>query len=391
MLALAVPAATALSSMRVPAVDASGNGVLTNVSVDVKPGTGKVFVDVFPFFTVETQQSSRSAASAAAELAKTDRTSHDFFYEIHANAELVDGPSGGLPLALLTYAELSGSKMRRDLAATGTIGADGSVGKVGGVFEKAVASGKNGVKVFLVPIGQATQDGVDLTTYAPAKWGLQVIEVRNLAEAAQLAFTPEGSALEVPTRVLPDLSVEKVAPSASTEPFRLITEKVVGRTEAAVGKLEKNGALYKVGKSQANASRYLLTQGYYYSAANTAFLTKISAESALLLNSSDDELKARLEAAIRRANGMTGPAMTTANFEWAIGSQLRKYWAIDRLNETRDELATAPKLSTIQGIVIAENWLDAGEELAAAVAGKHTASFGKVCYASGKWKLEGGL
>jgi uncharacterized protein len=352
--------------MRAPAVDAAGNGVITNLSADVKPGTGKVFVDVYPFFTVETQQSSRTAASSASDLAKIPRNTRDFFYEIHANAELVDGPSGGLALSLLTYSELTGSKIRHDLTATGTISADGSVGKIGGVMEKAKAAADNGIRVFLIPVGQATQDGVDLTTYGSAKWGLQVIEVRNLADAVQFAFTPEGSVLEVPTRVIPDLSVKKVSTAANTEPFRLITEKVVSETEAAISRLDHAGPLYKVSKSEANASRYLLGQGYYYSAANTAFLTKIAAETALIANASDLELKSRLEAALKRAAEFQTPATTTANLEWVVGAQLRRYWAIDKLNETRDGFAAAPRLSTVQGIVISENWLEAGEQLATA-------------------------
>src|SRR3989344_5617655 len=137
LLAITLPAASALSSMLVPAVDAAGNGVVTNVSVDVKPGSGRVFVDIYPFFSIETQQSSRSAVASATDLAKEARTAHDFYYEIKANAEIVDGPSGGLALALLTYAELTHAQPRPDLTATATIASDGSAGKVGGVFEKA--------------------------------------------------------------------------------------------------------------------------------------------------------------------------------------------------------------------------------------------------------------
>ena len=368
LLAITLPAASALSSMLVPAVDAAGNGVVTNVSVDVKPGSGRVFVDIYPFFSIETQQSSRSAVASATDLAKEARTAHDFYYEIRANAEIVDGPSGGLALALLTYAELTHAKPRPDLTATGTIAADGSAGKVGGVFEKAKAAGEKGLKVFLIPVGQATQDGVDLTAYAPAQWGLQVIEVRSLAEAAQLAFTPAGSALEVPTRVLPDLKVPKIEPSVATEPFGRITAKVVDQTDAAVKKLGPDGALYRVSIQGANTSRYLLGQGYYYSAANIAFLTKITAETALLANASDEKLRARLDAVEKRAAAFKAPALTTANLEWAVGAKLRQYWALDRLNETRKEIATAPHLQTAQGIVISENWLDAAEQLAAEAA-----------------------
>ena len=40
----------ARSTMKVPAVDANGKGVLTSISADIEPGTGKIFVDIQPFF-----------------------------------------------------------------------------------------------------------------------------------------------------------------------------------------------------------------------------------------------------------------------------------------------------------------------------------------------------
>jgi PDZ domain-containing protein len=65
----------------------------------------------------------------------------------------VGGPSAGLAFALgiidlLTRGDLGGG---RAVVATGTIGADGRVGPVGGIAQKAVAVRRSGATVFLVP------------------------------------------------------------------------------------------------------------------------------------------------------------------------------------------------------------------------------------------------
>ncbi|MFT6761693.1 MAG: PDZ domain-containing protein [Candidatus Aldehydirespiratoraceae bacterium] len=66
------------------------------------------------------------------------------------------GPSAGLSFTLalideLTEGELTGG---RDIAVTGTIGLDGSVGPIGGLEQKVNAVLQHGVKVFLIPASQ---------------------------------------------------------------------------------------------------------------------------------------------------------------------------------------------------------------------------------------------
>ena len=77
--------------------------------------------------------------------------------DVHIEAEGFEGGSGGLALTLglldvLTPGELTG---RNRIAVTGTMEIDGTVGKVGGVTEKATAARRAGARYFLVPSGQA--------------------------------------------------------------------------------------------------------------------------------------------------------------------------------------------------------------------------------------------
>ena len=91
----------------------------------------------------------------------------------------VGGPSAGLAyaLALTDMLDRTDDARSRSVAATGTIDADGSVGSVGGVHEKAIAARDDGAQVFLVPAEELSSvDGN----------GLQVRGVRDLARAVQL-------------------------------------------------------------------------------------------------------------------------------------------------------------------------------------------------------------
>jgi Lon-like protease len=88
----------------------------------------------------------------------------------------VGGPSAGLAyaLALTDMLDRTDDARSRSVAATGTIDADGSVGSVGGVHEKAIAARDDGADVFVVPAEELSSVDGD---------GLQARGVRDLAQA----------------------------------------------------------------------------------------------------------------------------------------------------------------------------------------------------------------
>ena len=83
----------------------------------------------------------------------------EFPVDVRIEAEGFEGGSAGLALTLglldvLTPGELTG---RNRIAVTGTMEIDGTVGKVGGVTEKATAARRAGARYLLVPSGQAEE------------------------------------------------------------------------------------------------------------------------------------------------------------------------------------------------------------------------------------------
>jgi uncharacterized protein len=165
----------ATTSIELPAVDTEGVGILSSASVTATSGTGDVFMSITPLTGIDTQHSEKTAVIVAAKKAKVDPEKFNVLFKIDSSAEVVDGPSAGAALTLITFSEFSGKKMRKDLTLTGTIDKDGKIGKIGGVFEKAQAVAESKLrkyKIFLIPRGQRIQSGVDIAQYAKEKWNL---------------------------------------------------------------------------------------------------------------------------------------------------------------------------------------------------------------------------
>ncbi len=371
--------AAALSSMQVPAVDANGNGILTTIQADVREGSGGVYIDVEPFISVETQNSAKVAAQQAARLAGVDLGKFDVFYKVIANTEVVDGPSGGQALGLLAYAEFTGLKIRTDLTATGSIEADGSIGKVGGILGKVEASQAAGIRLVLLPLGQALQSGVDLTQYAQARWGMQVVEVRNLNESVALAFTPVGSTVSAPSHPEPVLVLENVASLQSNRvlPLKQLASGQVDHLKATLDSLKADSVIAQVVRQAINRSSQLLENGYYYSAANEAFLARIQADAYALSTVSKAGLIQRVDALQVQMEAYRFAEPTDANVEWSAGARLRWFWAKERLSELKERASVSDRaLPLLPDYAASQNWFEAAKQLdesAKALGGKPVA------------------
>lgn len=186
------------------AVTREGGGVVSPVWVKAEPGTGRILVDVENLlFWVDTQYSMRIAGNVAKNQLGISPAEYDLTYSILTNASLVGGPSAGAPLTLATMAALQNKSLKEDVIMSGSIQPDGSIGKVGGILEKAKAAEREGFEKFLVPEGQLTQVRyrqkekcnevgtfqICQTEYIPQKInveekvGIDLIEVQNISQA----------------------------------------------------------------------------------------------------------------------------------------------------------------------------------------------------------------
>jgi Lon-like protease len=127
------------------------------------------------------EESQDSATEAALAYLRKDPAK----IEVDLNLADVGGPSAGLLFSLGIVDKLDGNGRGGDLtggrsiAGTGTIGADGRVGEVGGVSLKTQAAHRDGATVFLVPKGECADAESELPD------GLRLIPVTTLKGAVE--------------------------------------------------------------------------------------------------------------------------------------------------------------------------------------------------------------
>jgi PDZ domain-containing protein len=102
-----------------------------------------------------------------------------FPFQVKIQIENVGGPSAGLMFALgiidnLTPGDLTGGQR---IAGTGTIAADGTVGRIGGIQQKLVGARRAGARWFLAPAGNCDE----VVGHVPD--GLRVVRVSTLEQA----------------------------------------------------------------------------------------------------------------------------------------------------------------------------------------------------------------
>lgn len=79
---------------------------------------------------------------------------YDFPFDVSVNIDpAIGGPSAGLMFSLAIYDTLTPGSLTdgHDIAGTGTISADGSVGPIGGIEQKIAGARQDGAELFLVP------------------------------------------------------------------------------------------------------------------------------------------------------------------------------------------------------------------------------------------------
>ncbi len=129
--------------------DGNYTGVIANLTVMIKQGSGNVWVDTMPLTKIETQVSARLAKEVSCELLNINCTNKDFYYYMRSDYPLVGGPSAGSTMTVCTMAALLNTTLNPKVTMTGTINPDGSIGPVGAIIPKAKAL--KGYDYFLIP------------------------------------------------------------------------------------------------------------------------------------------------------------------------------------------------------------------------------------------------
>jgi len=195
--------------LKLLAVQEDGDGYQgsdADLYLELKEGSGRVFLETFPLTKLDTQISTRFAKDIACNHFKLDCENYDFIYTIKAKSTIIGGPSAGAAIAALTTIAVLDLDYDEKVTITGTINSGGIIGPVGGVKEKLEAASAAGLTKVLIPLGTAkqklqervinstkqanesnttnatnvTENGSDLVLYGKEKLNLQVLEVVDL-------------------------------------------------------------------------------------------------------------------------------------------------------------------------------------------------------------------
>ena len=150
--------------------------------LELKPGSGRVFIATFPFTKLDTQISTRFAKEIACSVVKTNCDRYDFFYTIRADSSIVGGPSAGGAITALTTMLLENKEVPENMAMTGTINAGGLIGPVGGIHQKILAAQEKGITTVIIPAIEESFDNQSNLS-KNISYNLSVITVSTLQEA----------------------------------------------------------------------------------------------------------------------------------------------------------------------------------------------------------------
>ncbi|MFH1247185.1 MAG: S16 family serine protease, partial [Candidatus Micrarchaeota archaeon] len=356
--------AFATTQVYAPAVDSNGKGVLTPIIVTVTPGTGRIRTDIqTSIIAPETEASIRTAAEAAGKEAGTSLNNVDVNVDIDSQAEVIDGPSGGMAFAIGIYNELvhlsnsNALTLRDDLVVTGAITADGRSEKVGGVDEKVIATNQSGVKLMLIAAGQSANDAMDYAVFAReiSNGALQVVEVNSLHDSLKYVYTPNNGRVDAPQVIIQPLVIEEFQTSGKTEHVKQLALEEVQKARDELAKVtnklivdaaqnqntgvidgQTKAIIRSVNETLKNAEQ-AVKKGYYYTGANSAFLALINLKTVNADKVTSEDFQTmlnKIESEISQFN--KSATVNNENFEDIAASRMRYWWALTRFEETKE-------------------------------------------------------
>lgn len=242
-------------------------GGLATLRLEIRPGSGRVFIDSFPLTQLDTQISTRFGKQVACNFLQADCNSYDFFYTIRATTALVGGPSAGAATSVLTVAVLENIRLNPGVIMTGTINSGGIIGPVSGIEEKATAARNARYEAVLVPRWAMFEENQTNIS------GINVVPVSTLSEAL-FYFTNKDCSLPERDIVVPEQYTKimgQISGDLCNRQFDMF-EEPINQT-----------------KTQLENAQKAMERGDFYSAASFCFGANVQARMLLFENLTQQE------------------------------------------------------------------------------------------------------
>ncbi|MGI0141355.1 MAG: S16 family serine protease [Candidatus Micrarchaeales archaeon] len=329
------------------AVTGLGVGSLTTIYLNVTSGTGNILITGPTNISSDTVQSVHQAVIDAALYTKLNQSRYNFTYFI--NYSSVSGPSGGLALTLLTISGLTNVQLQNNFGVTGTVSSNSTVGEIGGIYEKVSSVKLAGKSFMIVPFAPAGSFEYNMYYIAQQTFGIPLVMVSNVSQAVPYAF---GQARPKPIAYNSSQNLYTSALTAmdlscsicNTSSFATLAYSTINLTFAEIKNITGNySALQKVAESELTNYTAIAGKGYLYTGADLSFLQFSNAF--LFANSKQLTNKNYATQVINDVasycNDTAPPLMTSSNYEYIIGGEVRQTWAMITLNESATQLSNA--------------------------------------------------
>jgi predicted S18 family serine protease len=356
------------ASAFVPAIatdDKSGEhvGRLVLASIKIIQGDGDIYTVTTPTVGLTTQTSASTAIKYAFLKSGRDLRECDVLVKIDKRyvPNYVDGPSGGVAFSILTYAALNNLTIPTDVTFTGGVDEKGNVINVGGIYEKAKLAVQNNIRYFLLPVNGPKER--ILLKQLENKYNIKFFEIEKIDEAIDFVFYNKPikeKNFELTKKKLPDLAQRN---ESGVEKFETIATSMIELENSTINTLPQTTSEFKQLKEFFTASlrdqKILLDKGYLFTAANDAFLNYIDAATFAALNDIEHlDLMKKKKEIDECLNSLEDFNKTDENFEYLVGADIRKSWALTKLNEINisKNYFVEEKYATFNNLMYADAW-----------------------------------
>ncbi len=361
------------TQIHAPAVIANTDtGTLTVIQLNLTAGNGSVRITGPNVVGNSTLLSAKTAVQAAGTYLGVNTSRYDFTYFIE-NSINVSGPSGGLALTLLAVYAFKHEQLYNNFTVTGTISGSGAVGAIGGIYDKAGAAKQNGMEYLLVPTVQNGSTEDLLYYIAQQSFNLPVIEVSNLSQALSNASNSNATITRLGLNIsqnynLTSGSAPLMCP-CNISYFSQLVNYTFGFVENETSSIPAN---FSSAASQLLGNiaqdRNIAAKGYLYTGADLAFLDYATAY--MLAHAGSYTPSGALSLASNVSDYcslLSPPQMTTLNYEYVAGGELRQSLAVVNLQTAVSEInsssSTDSIIEAIGTIAQSQAWCGAANEM----------------------------
>lgn len=378
-------------SLKLLAVQHTGtnlSGSIADLYLEIKPGSGRVFVDTFPLTKLDTQVSTRLAKEIACDYIEANCEDYDFFYTIRAQSPIIAGPSAGAAITVLTISLIGDMEISDKVAVTGTINSGGIIGPVGGIKQKIKAAGSSGISKVLIPYGERylTQEkisledlvanieqGVDENTTAkdliPRQFKLDLVEYGKSQGVEVKEVSDIQDVLEEYTgrRIKEKKENIEIDPDYSNIMEQLALKLCERSSELReiISSINKSGnrpsnssylIIYEEGLNLSGKGRQAMQNNKYYSAASYCFGSNVKLGNVVLIlkNDSNQTILARIKDTEKDIKDYKKPEYRTiSDLQAYMIVEERMSDALDFLSKSRQNLENGDKELALQNLAYA--------------------------------------